>query len=271
MNAVMGIASEKLHKAADGLFEAARTGVPISPVRDLIGPDDIEAAYKVQELNTKRALEAGRRLVGRKIGLTSAAVQKQLGVDQPDYGVLFDVMAVPDGGEVQLGKLIQPKVEAEVAFVLGRDVTDDRITAADMIRAVEFALPAIEIVDSRIADWGISIVDTIADNASSALYVLGSSPRKLDAFDVSGSEMRFEADGEQVSSGAGHACLGSPISAALWLARTMARIGRPLKAGDTILSGALGPMVRVEWGRRMEAHIAGLGSVRVSFAAETNS
>ncbi|MFG1228648.1 2-keto-4-pentenoate hydratase [Xanthobacter wiegelii] len=271
MNAVTTISSEILHQAADRLFEAARTGVPLSPVRDLIGPDDIEAAYRVQEINTKRALEAGRRLVGRKIGLTSVAVQKQLGVDQPDYGVLLDNMAVPDGGEVPPGRLIQPKAEVEVAFVLGQDLTDEHITAADMIRAVGFALPAIEIVDSRIADWRIGIVDTIADNASSALYVLGSSPRKLDAFDVSGCEMTFQADGQDVSSGSGHACLGSPISAALWLARTMARMGRPLKAGDTILSGALGPMVRVEWGRRMEAHISGLGSVRVSFATETNS
>lgn len=260
-----------IRSVADLLHEAQISNIPLDSVRDLLADDTLEAAYAVQEINAERASAAGRRLVGRKIGLTSAAVQQQLGVDQPDYGVLFDDMAVPDGGEVLPGKLIQPKAEAEVAFVLGRDLADDHITAADLIRAVEFALPAIEIVDSRIANWRISIVDTIADNASSALYVLGSSPRRLEAFDVVGCEMTMLADGQQVSAGAGHACLGSPISAALWLARTMARMGRPLKAGDTILSGALGPMVRVEWGRRMEAHIGGLGSVRVSFAAESNT
>lgn len=260
-----------LQEVADLLHAAGESRRPLEPVHSRIGTGDLDKAYAVQDINVRRREVAGSRAVGRKIGLTSVAVQKQLGVDQPDYGVLLDDMAVSDGGEVRPGRLIQPKAEAEVAFVLGRDLTDEHITVADMIRAVEFALPAIEIVDSRIVDWRISIVDTIADNASSALYVLGSSPRKLDAFDVSGCEMTFEADGQKVSSGAGHACLGSPISAALWLARTMARMGRPLKAGDTILSGALGPMVRVEWGRRMEAHIAGLGSVRVSFAAETNS
>lgn len=261
----------QLQEVADLLHAAGESRRALEPIHARIGAGDLDRAYIVQNINVQRREAAGGRVVGCKIGLTSVAVQKQLGVDQPDFGVLLDDMAVPDGGEVPLGKLIQPKAEAEVAFVLGRDLTDDHITAADMIRAVEFALPAIEIVDSRIADWRISIVDTIADNASSALYVLGSSPRRLEALDVVGCQMTFQADGQDVSSGSGHACLGSPISAALWLARTMARMGRPLKAGDTILSGALGPMVRVEWGRRMEAHISGLGSVRVSFATETNS
>ena len=166
-------------------------------------------------------------------------------------------------------RLIQPKVEAEVAFVIGRDLDDERLTIADISRAIEFALPAIEIVDSRIADWKIGILDTIADNASSGLYVLGATPKKLEGLDLRLAGMMMEHLGEPVSVGAGAACLGDPLSAMLWLAKTMARVGRPLKAGDTVLSGALGPMVPVAWGDVYEARIEGLGSVRAAFAKES--
>ena len=163
----------------------------------------IDRAYAAQEINTKRWLAAGRRLVGRKIGLTSLAVQRQLGVDQPDYGMLFDDMAVLDGWDVAADQLIQPKVEAEIAFVIGRDLDHERLTIADLLRAVEFALPAIEIVDSRIADWKIGILDTIADNASSGLYVLGASPKKLDGLELRLCGMVMEMGGEEVSVGRG--------------------------------------------------------------------
>ena len=148
------------------------------PVREFLPEGAIDQAYAAQEVNTKRWLDEGRKLVGRKIGLTSLAVQRQLGVSQPDYGMLFDDMAVPDGWDVAADQLIQPKVEAEIAFVIGRDLDDEHLTIADILRAVEFALPAIEIVDSRIADWKIGILDTIADNASSGLYVLGAQPEE---------------------------------------------------------------------------------------------
>jgi len=253
---------------ADKIFEAYASGKPVAPVREMIPDGAIDVAYAAQEVNTARWLAAGRRLVGRKIGLTSLAVQRQLGVDQPDYGMLFDDMAVPDGFDVAHGRLIQPKVEAEVAFVLGRDLDRECLTIADIIRAVEFALPAIEIVDSRIADWKIGILDTIADNASSGLYVLGANPKKLDGLELRLAGMVMENGGEPVSVGAGAACLGDPLSATLWLARTMARVGRPLKAGDTVMSGALGPMVAAKWGEVYEARIAGLGSVRAAFAKE---
>ena len=228
----------------------------------------IEFAYLAQEVNTKRWLAEGRRLVGRKIGLTSLTVQRQLGVSQPDYGMLFADMAVPDGWDIPADKLIQPKVEAEIAFVLARDLDDERLTIADVLRAVEFALPAIEIVDSRIADWKIGILDTIADNASSGLYVLGASPKKLDGLELRLCGMVMEEGGDEVSVGAGTACLGDPLSATLWLAQTMAKAGRPLKAGDTVLSGALGPMVTVKRGEVYEARVSGLGSVRAAFAKE---
>ncbi|WP_034998926.1 2-keto-4-pentenoate hydratase [Beijerinckia mobilis] len=257
--------SVEIATAADRLFDAARSGIPCAPVRDLIMDGDVAAAYAVQTINTKRALENGRRLVGRKIGLTSLAVQKQLGVNQPDYGMLFADMARSDAEEIVLSEIMQPKVEAEIAFVLGRDLTDDQLTLADLQRAIDFALPSIEIVGSRISNWDIKITDTIADNASSGLYVLGSRPRKLGDFDLRLCGMVMEKAGEPVSVGAGAACLGNPLNAALWLAKTMARAGYPLKTGDTILSGALGPMVTVSPGDVFNVRINDLGSVRAAF------
>ena len=253
---------------AEAILGAYKTRHPVKPVRDLLPHGAVDAAYAAQEINTRRWLSAGRRLVGRKIGLTSLAVQRQLGVSQPDYGMLFDDMAVPDGWDVPADQLIQPKVEAEIAFVIGRDIDHERLTIADVLRAVEFALPAIEIVDSRIADWKIGILDTIADNASSGLYVLGASPKKLEGLELRLCGMVMEMGGDEVSVGAGAACLGDPLSATLWLAKTMAKVGRPLKAGDTVMSGALGPMVTVKRGEVYEARISGLGSVRAAFAKE---
>lgn len=262
------MSDQAIKQVADKIFEAHRTGKPSAPVRDLLPEGAIDQAYAAQEVNTGRWLAEGRRLVGRKIGLTSLAVQKQLGVEQPDYGMLFDDMAIPDGWEIGRKQLIQPKVEAEVAFVLDRDLDQERLTIADVLRAVAFALPAIEVVDSRISDWKIGILDTIADNASSGLYVLGATPKKLKDLDLRSAGMVMESVGEPVSVGAGAACLGDPLSAMLWLAKTMARVGRPLKAGDTVLSGALGPMAPVKWGDVFEARIEGLGSVRAAFAKE---
>ncbi|MGW2509086.1 2-keto-4-pentenoate hydratase [Streptomyces scopuliridis] len=171
-------------KAADTLAEAARTGTACPPVRALLPEGDITAAYAVQRLNVERGTAGGRRIAGRKIGLTSPAVQPQLGVEQPDFGTLFADMAVPEGGVVAVGRLIRPKVEAEVALVLGADLPHRDCTVADVIRATEFALPALEIVDSRNADWDITIVDTVADNASSGLFVLGGTPVPLTGLDL---------------------------------------------------------------------------------------
>lgn len=245
------------------LRDVYTTKIPIEPIAPSIASAD--EAYTVQDLNTEMWTAEGRRMTGRKIGLTSRAVQQQLGVDQPDYGVLFADMAIDDGAEISLGRLLQPKVEAEIAFVLGDDLSHADATAADVMRAIDFAVVAIEIVDSRIADWRISFLDTVADNGSSALYVLGSRPTRLSDFDPTGCAMVLKRGGVEVSTGSGRACLGSPISAATWLARTMAVAGRPLRAGDTILSGALGPMVPVAPGDEFEAQVSGLGSVSVSF------
>ena len=251
--------------AADSLWSAAASGKTIAPLRETFPGFGPQEAYAVQEINTQRKLQAGGRLVGRKIGLTAKAVQKQLGVDQPDYGMLFADMAVADGEPVRWSRLMQPKVEAEVALVMEHDLPEPGISMAQMLRGVAFALPAIEIVGSRIADWNIRFVDTVADNASSGLFVLGNTPVPLHGLDLRLAGMVMERKGEQVSLGAGAACLGHPLNAALWLANKMAELGRGLKAGDVVLTGALGPMVPVNPGDVFEARIQGLGSVRAVF------
>ncbi|MBM4792683.1 2-keto-4-pentenoate hydratase [Streptomyces sioyaensis] len=254
-------------EAAAVLAEAARTGVPCRPVRDLLPEADSEAAYAVQRLNVERGIAAGRRLAGRKIGLTSPAVQRQLGVDQPDFGALFADMAVPEGQPIAPGRLLQPKIEAEVALVLGADLPHRDPTVADLLRATAFALPALEVVDSRIADWDISIVDTVADNASCGLFVLGGTPVPLDRVELRDVRMTLTRNGETVSRGTGADCLGSPLTAALWLAATLAGLGEPLRAGDIVLTGALGPMAVAAEGDEFTAHIEGLGTVTTAFAA----
>jgi 2-keto-4-pentenoate hydratase len=251
--------------AADLLLKAASDHVPIAPLRERYPSLDMEGAYRVQQLVTGRGLAAGRRIVGHKIGLTSLAVQKQLGVDQPDFGSLFADMSYGDAETIPFGTFLQPKVEAEIAMVMGRDLPHVDTCFAEVMTAVEYALPAIEIVDSRIAAWNIRIADTVADNASSGAFVLGSSPRQLKDIDLCRCGMVLERFGECVSFGAGKACLGNPINAVVWLARKLASLGTPLKAGDVVLSGALGPMIAVTAGDIFEAHITGLGSVRAAF------
>ncbi|GGY80249.1 2-keto-4-pentenoate hydratase [Streptomyces omiyaensis] len=262
-------ATEAVTAAADRLDRARRTGVPCAPVRDLLPPGDLDAAYAVQALLTGRGLAGGRRITGWKIGLTSPAVQRQLGVTTPDFGALLDDTAVPDGAELPWGEVLQPKAEAEVALVLEHDLGHERHTVADVIRATAFALPAVEIVGSRVRDWDITAVDTVADNASSGAYVLGTRPVLLRDLDLRTAGMVLERGGEPVSTGAGVACLGNPLHAAVWLADTLVRLGRPLRAGDTVLTGALGPMAEVAPGDVLEARIDGLGSVRAAFGPAT--
>lgn len=253
-------------EAAARLSASKESRRPCAPVRDLIGADNIAAAYAVQDRLTEVALAGRRHLIGRKIGLTARSVQRQLGVDQPDYGMLFADMEVACGEELPAADLLQPKCEAEIAFLLATDLDDERLTTADVILGIEWVLPAIEIVDSRVAGWDIAIADTIADNASAGRFVLGHTPRRIDQVDLIGCGMVMERNGEVVSTGAGIACLGSPLNATLWLAKRMAAVGRPLRRGDIVLSGALGPMVTAQPGDSFEARINGIGSVSVGFA-----
>jgi 2-keto-4-pentenoate hydratase len=251
-------------QAAQRLDQATAQSKPCAPVRDLLGDKDICAAYLVQSKLIARRAAEGYVRVGRKIGLTSEAVQRQLGVDQPDFGVLLDRMRIPDGGLVPAGLLMQPRIEAEVAFRLATgldgDVTPERVRGA-----VAASYAALEIVDSRIAGWDITIVDTVADNASSGLFVISDHEVPIDGLDLASVGMQMRRHDTVVSTGTGSACLGHPLNALAWLASTAAAYGDPLRAGDIVLSGALGPMVPVQPGDTFVAEIGGLGDIAVSF------
>lgn len=238
----------------------------VPPMRDGLDPVDVVGAYAVQEINTRYWEGQGRRIVGRKAGLTAKAVQTQLGVDQPDFGVLFDDMKVADGGNLDPAKCLQPKAEAEIAFVLGADLPSPETTPEQVAAAVATVHAAIEIVDSRIADWKITFADTVADNGSSAFYVLAGEGKPLPGLDLWTAGMVMQINGQTVSLGAGAAALGHPLNAAAWLARTLASRGEPLKAGDVLLAGALGPMVALAPGDKVEAFVGGLGSCSFTYA-----
>jgi 2-keto-4-pentenoate hydratase len=238
---------------------------PVPPLRDALEPTDVAGAYAVQAANTAYWVAQGRRIVGRKIGLTAKAVQVQLGVDQPDFGALFDDMEIRDDGELRATKVLQPKAEAEVALILSADLDGPDISRADVEAAVGAVAAAIEIVDSRIADWKITVADTVADNGSSAFFVLGSDRKPLAGLDLWTCGMALEVNGSVASLGAGVACLGHPLNAATWLARTLSERGEPLRKGDIVLTGALGPMVAISPGDAVKATIGGLGSVGFTY------
>jgi 2-keto-4-pentenoate hydratase len=254
-----------IQRIATCLQEAESTQRPIDPIAEDLGEGRLDVAYAVQAEVTRRGIAKGRRIVGRKIGLTSKAVQQQLGVNQPDYGALFADMEIPTGETIEVTQLIQPRIEAEIAIVLERDLPSEDVTLGELMRSAAYVIPALEVVDSRIRDWKISILDTVADNGSSARYVLGVSPRRLTDLDLEACGMTMTRNGTIVSLGCGAACLGHPLRAALWLARTMAQAGQPLRSGDVVLTGALGPVWPVSSGEDYEARISGFAPVSVSF------
>ena len=255
-----------LEEIAASLAEARRSRKAIPPVTETSPGFDAASAYAVQEINTRRRLSAGERIVGRKIGLTSPAVQAQLGVNEPDYGMLFAADDESAEASIAVTELMQPKIEAEIAFVLQKPLPNLDPSVDEVAAAIGYAVAAAEIVDSAIADWRITLADTIADNASGAKFVLGKDRRKLSDLDLRLGGMEMCLNGKQISVGVGAACLGNPLNAAQWLARKMVEVGRPLDAGDIILSGALGPMANAAAGHKFTIHVQGFKPLHVAFA-----
>jgi 2-keto-4-pentenoate hydratase len=272
-------------KALDMLVAARASGQPCPPIRGLLPADDVDAAYAVQSSWVADQIAAGARVVGRKIGLTNPVVQAQFGVDRPDFGVLFESMACAPGTPIDAARTLQPKIEAEIAFVLAEDLNGAMIGPAEVAAATAYVVAALEIVDSRIAGWDIGIVDTIADNGSSGLFVLGDRRQGLGALDLAECAMTLRrvasggdggpdgaawAGGEVVSTGTGASILGHPLAAVAWLAAAVRDHGRPLRAGEVVLSGSLGPMVPVAPGDAFHADITGVGQVSAIFAEGTS-
>ncbi|WP_421617072.1 2-keto-4-pentenoate hydratase [Brevibacillus sp. TJ4] len=257
-----------INRYAEHLAEAEKSGKGVAPITSLEPNVSVEEAYRIQVATIERKVAAGARIVGKKIGLTSLAMQTLLGVDQPDYGQLLDSMAVENNGEISCRKTIHPRVEAEIAFVLKRDLIGPRVTTHDVLLATDCVFPALEIVDSRIADWKIKLQDTIADNASSGFYVLGGRPVKPDQVDLTLAGMALYKNGELMNTGVGAAALGNPATCVAWLANKLGEFGLPLKAGEVILSGALSAAIDAKPGDSFTARIAHLGAVGVRFVSE---
>jgi len=250
---------------AEHLEQAVKTGKGVTPLTEMKPDLTLEEAYAVQLATIGKKVAAGSRIVGKKIGLTSLAMQQLLKVDQPDYGHLLDDMVVENGGVIPFSKVLQPRVEGEIAFVLKKDLIGPRITATDVLLATDYVLPSLEIVDSRVLDWKIKLADTVADNASSGLYVLGGKPVKPEDIDLTLAGMVLYKNGEIMNTGVGAAALGNPAACVAWLANKLFEFGITLKAGEVILSGALSAAVNAAPGDHFRARIAHLGEVSVSF------
>lgn len=266
---------DRLLALAEVLRSAEETRAPVGRLTDEAPTMSVADAYAVQNITLQRRRERGlhgrpARLVGRKVGITSKAVQDWLQVTEPDFGFLLDDMEVADGGVCARAELCQPRIEGEVAFVLKRELPGcfqvGGVTNHDVVMATEHVLPALEIIDSRVRDWKITYRDTVADNASSARWVVGTRPAKLESVDLPLAGMSLRKNGRVASTGAGAACLGNPVSAVAWLANTLCRLGAPLRPGDLVLSGALGPVVPVDAGDFFELDVAHVGRCSVRFS-----
>jgi 2-keto-4-pentenoate hydratase len=259
------LAPDLLDEAADALWEAQAVRAPVPPLTESHPGIDVDDAYAIQLRNVARHLAAGRIVRGHKVGLTAKAMQQMLGVDEPDYGHLLDDMFAYESDTIDTGRFLQPRVEIEVAFVLGRPLAGPGVTVAEVLRATDFVLPALEIVDSRVADWKIKLVDTIADNASSGMVVLGGSPTRLTDIDVRLIGATLRSNGELRETGCSGAVLGNPAVALAWLANKVAAFEVSLEAGHVIMPGSCTRMIPVEPGDVVRADFDGLGHVSVSF------
>lgn len=251
--------------AYEHLLKAEVEKKTVSPLTDLYPDMTVDEAYQVQLKAIDQKVRDGQRIVGKKIGLTSLAMQELLGVDQPDYGHLLDSMEVRNKGILTMDSVFQPKVEAEIAFVLRKDLKGPSVTIEDVLDATEYIVPALEIVDSRIADWRIKLQDTIADNASCGLFVLGDERFSVTDFDLTKIEMNLYQNGQLMNTGYGSAVLGHPAKCVAWLANKLSEYGVILKAGEVILSGALSAAVNAQKGDQFIAEFTQLGNVEVVF------
>lgn len=250
----------------DELYDAFVSGRTIPNLRDRVAGMTIVDAYHVQARFVERRIAAGETIVGKKIGVTSKAIQDAIGVFEPDFGQLTSAMAFEDGATINLDSLIQPRAEAEIAFVLKRDLIGPGITATDVLRATDHVRTCFEIVDSRIDGWDIKIQDTVADNASCGVYALGAAKADTRDVDLTLAGLLVEKNGEPIASGVGAAVQGSPLNSVAWLANTLGRLGIPFRAGEVILSGSLGPLIPIDAGDTLVAMIGGLGTCTLSFA-----
>lgn len=255
----------RVEELSNQLLIAEETRNSILPLTEMNEQFTVEEAYQIQLSNIGLKVNAGQKVVGKKIGLTSLAMQELLGVDEPDYGHLLSGMAIPNFGEISISKTIAPKAEAEIAFVLKEDLVGPNVTFEDVIRATDYIVPAIEVVDSRIKDWKIRLEDTVADNASSCLFLLGEQRFHLENVDLPTIEMDLYRNDEKINSGKGAAVLGNPIHCVAWLANKLSEFGISLKAGEIILSGALSAAISVASGDKVTAKFPLLGDVSVTF------
>jgi 2-oxopent-4-enoate/cis-2-oxohex-4-enoate hydratase len=261
----MSLSPEDVNRYGDELYSALIELRTVPNLRDRANGIDITDAYRIQSRMVQRRLDAGETIVGKKVGATSAAVMTMLGLDQPDFGQLLDGMVYGDGDTIKLDSLIQPRAEGEIAFVLKHDLTGPGVTAIDVLRATDYVVPCFEIVDSRIDNWDIKVVDTIADNASCGVYVLGSQKSDPLEVDLALVGMTIDVDGELIATGAGAAVKGSPVNSLIWLANTLGNLGITCKAGEVILTGSLSIMAWVKEPQTLTCEFGGLGSCSVTF------
>ena len=265
----MSLHEERIIALGDELFAALRSRAVLEPLTNREAGIDIEDAYRISLQFLKRREAEGERVIGKKIGVTSKPVQDMLGVHQPDFGFLTDRMHVANGSTVSIAGsgLIQPRAEGEIAFVLKKDLRGPGITEEQVLDATEYVAPCFEIVDSRIRDWKIKIQDTVADNASCGVFVVGDARIDPRSLDLAAATMEIHKNGQHVASGIGAAVQGHPATAVAWLANTLGRYGIPFLAGEVILSGSLAPLLPAVPGDRFEMSIAGIGTASIGFEA----
>lgn len=256
-----------IKQLGDELFSALQSGTSLPPLTERYPELTIEQAYQVSLQFLQRRKAVGQTVIGKKIGVTSKAVQDMLNVHQPDFGFLTDAMQVENGATVSKAEhhLVQPRAEGEIAFILKADLNGPGVTAEDVLAATEYVVPCFEIVDSRIRNWDITIEDTVADNASCGIFALGSTRVDPNSLDLAAVELTMTKNGEPAGTGLGSAVQGHPCEAVAWLANTLGKLGIPFRKGEIILSGALAPLVPVTAGDRIEMNITGLGSASLAF------